>query len=240
METMQHGGFSAIAGAAIYDECSIMWHGFDSVMIQHCGRDSNCVAHELARVAFCNKESGGGCNFVSKLIKFGRWLLFKRKTETVERINELHHREERSRIQWLAFGEKNTRLFQMRASRRRKRNKIIRFMKPDGQITMNEHKMSQLTTGFYRDLYCSQGMTNMETVLATVPTKVSVEMNNSLLFPGGKSGSVPAMFPMKTPGPDRYLAYFFQRQWLLERGDGRRPTCTVRGGRPDCDQGHFL
>lgn len=60
--------------------------------------------------------------------------------KVVESIGELNYREEfmwrqRSRIMWLAAGDKNTLFFHMRVSRRHKRNKIIKIHKPNGQFT---------------------------------------------------------------------------------------------------------
>ena len=52
VETMNDGGFSATAATAIYDDCIILWSGFDSISIEHCNREANRVAHELARKAF--------------------------------------------------------------------------------------------------------------------------------------------------------------------------------------------
>lgn len=52
LETMRDGDFSSMATVAIYDECNIMWHGFDCVSIEHCNREANQLAHVLVRVAF--------------------------------------------------------------------------------------------------------------------------------------------------------------------------------------------
>ena len=51
VDTMLEGGYSATASAAIYDECSQLWEDFDAISISHCNRESNVVAHELARQA---------------------------------------------------------------------------------------------------------------------------------------------------------------------------------------------
>ena len=57
VETTKEGGFSANSAAAIYDECSTIWSGFQDISIEHCSRDANCVAHELARQAMQTKTN---------------------------------------------------------------------------------------------------------------------------------------------------------------------------------------
>ena len=54
---MKDGGFSATAAMAIYDDCFLLWSGFDSISIEHCNREANRVAHELARKVFSLKSS---------------------------------------------------------------------------------------------------------------------------------------------------------------------------------------
>ena len=41
MEIMKQGGYSATAGAPIYDECMVLWQDFNSIFIDHCNRDIN-------------------------------------------------------------------------------------------------------------------------------------------------------------------------------------------------------
>jgi hypothetical protein len=77
-----------------------------------------------------------------------------------EHLVELHHREEvmwrqRSRIQWLAKGNRNTRFLHQRASQRKKRNRIVRLKRVDGMFTEDDQEMATLTTDFYKDLYRS-------------------------------------------------------------------------------------
>ena len=93
-----------------------------------------------------------------------------------DRIVELNHREEimwqqRSRIRWLSVGDKNTRFFHLRASQRRRKNKITKLRKPDGQFTEDVRELSNLAMSFYKDLYRSEGVENMAEVLDTVPPK---------------------------------------------------------------------
>jgi ribonuclease HI len=51
VETM-NGGFSAL-----YDECITIWSGFQEISIEHCSRDANQAAHELAKRAMLLKQN---------------------------------------------------------------------------------------------------------------------------------------------------------------------------------------
>jgi predicted transcriptional regulator len=106
----------------------------------------------------------------------------------VERLIEIQHREEimwhqRSRIQWLAEGDKNTKFFHLRASKRKRRNKIISLTRANGTVTNDQHEISRMARDFYSHLYTSEGTTGMEEVLPSVSPSVTVEMNERLLSP---------------------------------------------------------
>jgi hypothetical protein len=54
---MKQGGFSVTAGAPIYGECKMLWQDFSSISIEHCNRDINRVAHNLASLAVQSKHA---------------------------------------------------------------------------------------------------------------------------------------------------------------------------------------
>ena len=91
--------------------------------------------------------------------------------------------QQRSRISWLTAGDKNTRFFHLRASQRRRKNRISKLKRPDGQLTEDLLEMGDLISSFYKELYTSEGTEDMASVLNTVPTKVTPEMNDQLLAP---------------------------------------------------------
>jgi hypothetical protein len=140
------------------------------------------------------------------------------ETKICDRIVELNHREEtmwrqRSRIQWLAEGDSNTKFFHQRASHRRNKNRISALALPDGSITEDMDVMQGMTCEFYSHLYTSEGTQGMDTVLNTVPRRVTPEMNANLIAPYTEEEVKKAlfqMFPTKAPGPDGFPAHFFQ------------------------------
>ena len=54
---MGNAGFTAKSAVAVYDECNIVWGGFQEIAIEHTSREANQVAHELARQAMLRKEN---------------------------------------------------------------------------------------------------------------------------------------------------------------------------------------
>ena len=56
-EIMSNGAFTANLAVAIYDECNIVWSGFQKISIEHVSRDANQVAHALARQAMISNEN---------------------------------------------------------------------------------------------------------------------------------------------------------------------------------------
>lgn len=127
--------------------------------------------------------------------------------------------QQRSQIRWLSVGDKNTRFFHLRASQlRKKKNRITRLRKLDGQSMKDSHELRNLATTFYRDIYTSIGVGNMAAVLDIVSPKVTEIMNSKLIAPIDERQVKEVlfhMFPTKAPGLDSFPAHFFQRNWDL-------------------------
>jgi hypothetical protein len=93
-----------------------------------------------------------------------------------------------------------------------------------------------MTTRFYKDLYRSEGTSNMDAVLGTVLTKVTARMNDGLLKPFEEKEVKEAlfqMFPTKAPGPDGFPAHFFQRHWDVCRAEVTAVVLRILRGEDD-------
>jgi hypothetical protein len=74
------------------------------------------------------------------------------------RMEEILLREEvmwlqRSRVDWLREGDRNTKKFHMKVARRAKKNRITRLCRDDGRATQQRKEMEYMTREFFKELY---------------------------------------------------------------------------------------
>jgi hypothetical protein len=132
---------------------------------------------------------------------------------------ELFEREEimarqRSRVDWLREGDRNTAFFHDRASARRRTNKINFLARYDGSITENQDEIKGMVQSFYDNLFTTQPCGSHDVVLQAIPRKVDDNMNADLCKPYTDEEIKIALFqmgPIKAPGPDCFPALFFTK-----------------------------
>ena len=97
-------------------------------------------------------------------------------------INELLDSEEikwhqRSKVQWLGLGDRNTKYLHTRASNRRRRNAISCIMDENGNWHDLIDGIAEVGMSYFKNIYSSSYPTRISEVLDTIPTKVVEEMN---------------------------------------------------------------
>jgi hypothetical protein len=121
--------------------------------------------------------------------------------------------KQRSRIEWLREGDRNTSFFQAKSRERARSNRISALKREDGSIVTTQEEMETTALEFYSNLFTQQEVLDPGPILACVPERVSPEMNEQLLKPFTTEEVRKAVFMMganKAPGLDGLTAGFYQ------------------------------
>ncbi|XP_066347579.1 uncharacterized protein [Miscanthus floridulus] len=144
-----------------------------------------------------------------------------------DRMDELLYREEmmwlqRSQIAWLKEGDKNTSYFHKQAVWRARINKIKKLKDQEGNWCDDPRQMQCMASEFFNDLYSADPNVVPDELIDLIEPKISDTMNNDLCQDFSTEEIADALFqmgPLKAPGPDGFLARFFQRHWEVVKED---------------------
>jgi hypothetical protein len=124
--------------------------------------------------------------------------------------------QHQAHTKWLTLGDKNTKFFHMSALQRRRKNKIAALQDNNGQWIYEENALQNLMVNFYKNLYSSSHITDIdfptyqsfptikEDDLNLLKSEITIEETKHALFSMGN---------LKSPGPDGFHPVFFKSQW---------------------------
>jgi hypothetical protein len=109
------------------------------------------------------------------------------KVDRLEEQIDTYWRQ-RSHLAWLEKGDRNTSYFHKACTERRRRNKIGRLKKENGEWAIEEGEKMELILNYFRNIFTAgeeAPLEEMQQLLQAVQPKVTSEMNEMLM--GGVS-----------------------------------------------------
>ncbi|OMO94917.1 reverse transcriptase [Corchorus capsularis] len=128
-------------------------------------------------------------------------------------LQDEKHWHQRSRINWISWGDQNTKFFHQSTLQRRQFNKILKIKNNSGDWIDKEEDIMENFCQFYEDLFTSEGNRDWDEVLDVVPCLISEEMNVNLTKEITDAEIYQAVFQMgslKSPGPDGFNGLFIK------------------------------
>lgn len=141
-------------------------------------------------------------------------------------IDEIYGHQ-RSRINWLKHGEKNTSFFHNHANYQAKHNLITGILDENKRGHRYEKVISNTSVGYFNGLFRTAGVPLHDEIFDAVHHKVLSNLHQGLNLPFTRhkiETAVKDIVPVKSPRPDGMLALFYQKYWNIV-GDDVCNTC---------------
>ncbi|XP_062010699.1 uncharacterized protein LOC133727086 [Rosa rugosa] len=145
------------------------------------------------------------------------------KKDLMSRLQTLLSQEEtfwkqRSKVQWLKEGDRNTGFFHRKAANRKRKNLIPGLYDEDGTWCEDDAGMERIVSSYFTKMFTASELDfeAMDTTISAIQPCVSHEMNEELCRQYTREEIKCALFqmyPTKSPGPDGMPPLFFQHYW---------------------------
>ena len=145
----------------------------------------------------------------------------KMQSEILMQIDELSIREEmywhqRARVNWINYGDANTRFFHLTASYRKQRNRIFKLRDANDRWITDTQELKNAVKIHFADIFRSTGNRDFSRLISLVPRMISEDMNQSLCKEVSDAeilAAVNHLGPLKAPGKDGFPGFFFRKYW---------------------------
>ena len=121
---------------------------------------------------------------------------------------------QRSRVEWLKNGDRNTKFFYYKASSGRKKSEILGLEDREGHWREDDKEIKDVVCNYFWEIFSSSNpqVSDVEVVLNCIDGKINRTISDFLLSPYLVEDIRRAVFslgPSKAPGPDGFHAIFF-------------------------------
>ncbi|KAJ6889558.1 hypothetical protein NC652_030338 [Populus alba x Populus x berolinensis] len=125
---------------------------------------------------------------------------------------------QKSRIQWLQLGDRNTNFFHKSLIHRQVRNHIYRLTDDTGTLIHDQGKLGNMAVSFFEQLLSTPQPPLTEDITPLYKGTISASSASTMLLPISNAEIKTTLFSIpdnKAPGPDGYNAFFFKTCWSI-------------------------
>ena len=128
---------------------------------------------------------------------------------------------QKSRVQWLQQGERNTSFFHKSTIQHRAWNRILSLKKADDDKVFSREHIGDELNSYFTSLLSEPSLNRTQAINAitdAIPSLVTQEKNSLLLKDFTKQEIEETIFAMatnKAPGPDGFTIEFFKACWSI-------------------------
>lgn len=131
-------------------------------------------------------------------------------------MEEEIHWQQRSMEKWLKYGDWNSKFFHESVKANRKKRRLVKIRDANGVEQWSGVAKAQVAVDYFTNLFKSSNPTRFQPWFHDMRTKVTEDMNRSLLCEITDEEITGAVFIIKAssaPGPDGMTGLFFQHYW---------------------------
>ncbi|KAL4379926.1 hypothetical protein GQ457_02G020200 [Hibiscus cannabinus] len=130
--------------------------------------------------------------------------------------SEERHWHQRARVNWIKYGDRNTKFFHATTIQRYRQNAIVKIKDEADNWVEEEQKIFSIFQNHFRKLYCKEEAIDVQSLSDVVPVLITEAVNSSLSKEVTVEEIKKAAFdmgPLKSPGPDGFSGIFYQTFW---------------------------
>jgi len=141
-------------------------------------------------------------------------------------------------VHWLQSGDLNTKYFHHKANTRKRKNFIHNIHDSDGNNRKDSNKIHDTFSKHFQNIFTSSTSSYSQNIFDVVRNRVSSQDYNLLNNVFTETEVLEAISSMKAnsaPGPDGFLAMFFQKYWEIIGPDIMQHVSNVLNNKGSID-----